>query len=253
MVMRRFAVSDLHGQLELFNQIKEYINEDDVVYALGDFGDRGPEPWRTLKAVIDDPQFIYIMGNHDLLLVEAIEEILRYSADHAEWDWDFNLLPLINTPCVNDLTKNGGWDTLMQWAQESDRATYFQKLRNLPVEITLSIPGTNNLIYLSHAGYNPNSSPYLLDGYLWDRSHFYYKSQSTGNIVVYGHSPIPLLKDWLGKNNYFIKDDYLVHDDGNKICIDCGAHFTDKTVLLDLDTLEGKTFRVTKDEFKLKR
>ena len=83
--------------------------------------------------------------------------------------------------------------------------TYFQKLRNLPVEITLSMPGTNNLIYLSHAGYNPNSSPYLLDGYLWDRSHFYYKSQSTGNIVVYGHSPIPLLKDWLGKNNYFIK------------------------------------------------
>lgn len=74
--MSRYAVSDLHGQLDLFNQIKEYINDDDIVYALGDFGDRGPEPWRTLKMVLDDDQFIYLMGNHDLMLLEAIREYL---------------------------------------------------------------------------------------------------------------------------------------------------------------------------------
>ena len=89
---KRYVISDLHGQINLYNQIKEYINEDDIVYALGDFGDRGPEPWRTLKAVIDDPQFIYLMGNHDLMLIQAIEWIINYyKCNGFDWDLDFFL------------------------------------------------------------------------------------------------------------------------------------------------------------------
>ena len=71
--MVRYAVADLHGQLDLLTQIKEYINEDDILYVLGDSGDRGPEPWRTLKLCLDDPKIVYLMGNHDRMLVDASE------------------------------------------------------------------------------------------------------------------------------------------------------------------------------------
>ena len=60
MVGKRYAVADLHGQSNLYFQIKEYINGNDIVYALGDFGDRGPKPWTTLQLALDDPQFIYL-------------------------------------------------------------------------------------------------------------------------------------------------------------------------------------------------
>ena len=56
--MNRYVVADLHGQLDLLKQIKEYLNEDDILYILGDSGDRGPQPWQTLKASLDDPQFV---------------------------------------------------------------------------------------------------------------------------------------------------------------------------------------------------
>jgi hypothetical protein len=39
MVGKRYAIADLHGQLSLFNKVKESINDNDIVYALGDFGD----------------------------------------------------------------------------------------------------------------------------------------------------------------------------------------------------------------------
>ena len=54
--MVRYAIADLHGRLDLFNKVKEQINDDDVLYVLGDCNDRGPYPWLTLKTVIDDPQ-----------------------------------------------------------------------------------------------------------------------------------------------------------------------------------------------------
>ena len=66
--MARYAVSDLHGHLEIYKQIKAMLKPGDIVYCLGDCGDRGPRPWETIKAVYEDPQFIYLKGNHEDML-----------------------------------------------------------------------------------------------------------------------------------------------------------------------------------------
>lgn len=39
---RTFACADLHGQYNLYKQIKNFLKEDDKVYFLGDATDRGP-------------------------------------------------------------------------------------------------------------------------------------------------------------------------------------------------------------------
>jgi hypothetical protein len=40
---------------------------------------------------------------------------------------------------------------------------------------------------------------------------------------------------------------YLRYCDGHKICIDCGAYSTGETILLDIDTLEAKKFKMREE------
>ena len=70
--MSVFACSDLHGMLHFYKTIKEFLKPEDVVFFLGDAGDRGPHPWETIKAILTDPQFIYIKGNHEDMLIDAM-------------------------------------------------------------------------------------------------------------------------------------------------------------------------------------
>ena len=39
---RVFALSDLHGQRGLWQQVKQFLNQDDKLYFLGDAIARGP-------------------------------------------------------------------------------------------------------------------------------------------------------------------------------------------------------------------
>lgn len=75
--MATYACSDLHGRLDLLKQIQDFLQPDDTVYFLGDAGDRGPNPWETIKAVAQDKRFIYLKGNHEDMLVKAMEDEVR--------------------------------------------------------------------------------------------------------------------------------------------------------------------------------
>lgn len=75
--MSIYAVSDLHGYLDLYKQIKAFLKPEDKVIFLGDAGDRGPQPWETIKAIAADPQWTYLMGNHEHMLAGAMCEYLE--------------------------------------------------------------------------------------------------------------------------------------------------------------------------------
>ena len=86
--------------------IKEFLKSEDKVYFLGDAGDRGPEPWETIKAVARDPQFVFIKGNHEDMLAVAIQDALK-----GEDMYSYRVL-------IN----NGGTDTFEQAMAEEDPA-----------------------------------------------------------------------------------------------------------------------------------
>ena len=60
------------GNLNLVDSILNYCNSDDVIYFLGDGGDRGPDGIRCIQRLLSDPRIIYIKGNHEQMLENGI-------------------------------------------------------------------------------------------------------------------------------------------------------------------------------------
>lgn len=226
--MSIYAISDLHGHLEVYEAIKRFLQPEDVVYCLGDCGDRGPEGWATIKAVYNDPQWIYIKGNHEDMLIDAMKEYL----EDDRWNDARSLL-----------NYNGGYLTLHEWKKEGCSRAWIKKLQDLPERLTLENNG--KIWEFTHAGFNPrNPSP----DYIWDRRHFQIPwptdEKYENTIVIHGHTPIPY--------NMVTIEDYepgaYVYCDGHKINIDNGGFFTGKFCLYDIETGDEHIFETEVEE-----
>lgn len=86
--MTYWACSDMHGYYSFYKGIKDIIGPEDIVICLGDCGDRGPRSWNLIKAVLNDPQFIYLKGNHEDMLAKAIR---AYVLDDRDFNYDFDV------------------------------------------------------------------------------------------------------------------------------------------------------------------
>lgn len=72
--MATYAVSDIHGRKDLWLKAnKEVFSPNDTIYFLGDAADRGPDGWEMIKTLLDDERVIYLIGNHEDMLIKAIE------------------------------------------------------------------------------------------------------------------------------------------------------------------------------------
>ena len=238
--MATFALSDLHGHYEIYEKVKAMLKQEDRVYFLGDAGDRGPDSWKCIKAIWEDPQFVYLRGNHEDMLVKACKD---YFEDDCMWDYkSYSLCRM-----------NGGEDTMDSFERDPLRGTWYHRLRELPTWD--SYENENGVvIVLSHAGF----TPWLVEGtydecaipddetLLWDREHFldeYDSAEMDNVIIVHGHTPshylsIDLWKDWDGGAFWYCDD--------HKVCIDSGGFFSGEFVLLNLDTLEDTIIKLDK-------
>ena len=245
--MSIYACSDLHGMLHLYKTVKEFLKPEDKVFFLGDAGDRGPHPWETIKAVLEDPQFIYIKGNHEDMLCDAL---LGYIEDGCP---DYG--------AAHKLSINGGDETFEQAIRESDVAKYERKLRNLSLYQEY-VNTSGERIVLSHAGFTPWKEDFFADDeekrdiifrvphpkdLIWDRDHFLDKwteEDCVDCIIIHGHTPVPYLLDDIDPacTMYEVEPGALWYCDGKKCCIDAGAVFTGYFSLLDLNTWDEHIF-----------
>ena len=231
--MATYACSDLHGMLHFYKAIKDILKPEDTVYFLGDAGDRGPHPWECIKAIMDDPQFIYIKGNHEDMLIKA----MGHGYGSA---WSL-------------LRSNGGKKTCEQAMAEPNWKEWKVRLINLPTKATY-VNTQGETIYLSHAGLTPSTNHQGMmrwscdEDLIWDRGHFLDKWPEDEifqkAIVVHGHTPIPYLLEDIDPTCQMqeIEPGALWYADGKKCCIDCGAVFTGTCVLLNLDTWDEEIF-----------
>lgn len=233
--MAVFALSDLHGHYKIYEKVKAMLQPNDYVYFLGDAGDRNctnpEENWKCIKAIYNDPQFIFIKGNHEDMLVKACQDYLE-----DDYMWDYKSYSL----CY----RNGGKDTMEDWERDSDREAWVRRLRDLPTWDTYCANGRE--IVLCHAGFTPwmeeGETSYRVpedEDLIWDREHYYTKTYLPAYmddvIIVHGHTPIHHLASDIDEQ---WESGAFWYCNNHKVCIDSGGFFSGEWVLLNLDTLE---------------
>lgn len=242
--MSVYAVADLHGRLDLWKQIKEFLKPEDKIYVLGDCGDRGPDGWELIKSVYTDSQTIYIKGNHEDMLAKAIEE---YHRNNGHLDHNYYLLIM-----------NGGESTFGDWLMDNHWREWGAALDELPRQaIYQNKNGT--LIYMNHSGrhpiWNEHTGEYTVAERLaiWDREHYVTDIDGIGDlpqesIIIHGHTPIINLcydrgEDWPEECQAYW------YCNNQKVCLDTLAWKTGCSVVLNLDTFEEHIFIGPSEEF----
>ncbi len=222
---KTYAVSDLHGYMDLYKQIKEFINPEDKVIFLGDATDRGPQSWELAKTIYNDSQFIYLKGNHEDMLVKAT---LHYYGD--DWDSEDNYYTLIT---------NGGAKTWEEMLNDPEGKEFIYKLKLLPKE-EIYYNENGKEIHLCHAGFTPGRRKDLL----WNRKHFFDIMDYVDDnyIIVHGHTPVSYQRrhDTITEALNHLYPEFYAN--GHKINIDLGTYYTKACALLDLDTFEYHIF-----------
>jgi serine/threonine protein phosphatase 1 len=227
---RVYAVGDIHGRLDLLNELMELVRADakatsaapQLVF-LGDYVDRGPDSKGVLDRLIEigqeRPDAVFLKGNHE----EAMLAFLTDPREYEDWlGW-------------------GGAETLESygvsspWTRECGdiAADLADRLPKSHVEFLESLKLTHTLgdYIFVHAGLKPGVAldAQEEDDLLWIRSEFHNmrRSQRPDKIVVHGHHAHskPVDKGW-------------------RVCVDSGACFTGRLTALVIEG-DGRRFLST--------
>lgn len=222
--MSTYCFSDIHGNLQLWRLVQDFLKPEDKVYFLGDAIDRGPDGLQIMKELLADERVTYIMGNHEEFFFRATKELL-------------------NDECYNSLSdtflwlENGGQPTYEAWLKNPEPVSAASMSR---FEIYHNKEGKT--ILLSHAGFTPPmTSDY--SQLLQDRTHFDDKWPEgfENYIIVHGHTPVQYFSA-KEKGSIISKPGPYYYCDGHKIDIDLGTADSGLLTLLNLDTFKAVTF-----------
>ncbi len=198
-----YAVGDIHGRLDLLDEILDLIQADAVHHAndvarhlifLGDYVDRGPESRGVVDRLLQDPLpgfvTVRLMGNHE----QALLAFLDGDSDGGDW-----------------LTF-GGLETLMSYGVPLRRLPHSEDaVAELRLSLASALPpahvkffrectlvhGIGDYLFV-HAGVRPgvaleNQSPIDL---MWIRDDFLRaRVPMPGRVVVHGHTICDLPQD----------------------------------------------------------
>lgn len=230
--MATYACSDLHGNWELWAEIKKFLKPDDTLYYLGDATDRGPDGWVILKEMLKDSRINYIAGNHDVMLADRIARPYNYDAVSLHYS-------------------NGGEPTWMEAENDPEAKEIMAWIRKMPKYMVYeNVDGLK--IFMSHSGSTNIDDEEEL---IWDRSEYIINRNYTDyDVIVHGHTTIPhLIEDLEEVHKFYFGDEefkrpeweggaYWYH--GFRCDIDCCTIRTRQTVLLNLDTFDEEIFEV---------
>ena len=225
---RLYCIGDIHGRLDLLEELHGMIRGDAAAYAgskaviyLGDFIDRGAQSKQVLDLLIEQPlagfETICLLGNHE----QSMLDFLEHPQSAAAW------------------LNFGGQVTLMSYGVGLGRIQMMQHVELLRDELEAKLPQSHleflrscRLLHIEgsycfvHAGIRPAVAleEQLPEDLMWIRDEFIRSRADHGYIVVHGHS-ITEEVEWLP----------------NRIGIDTGAYYSG---LLTALVLEGDQQRL---------
>lgn len=229
--MARYVFSDLHGNYQAWQNIKDFLKPSDFCYCLGDCIDRGEDGIKILEEIMRDNRIVLLKGNHEDLLAFYVPYLLDEYYIYLQ-DWYVN----------------GGeptWEFLKNTTPEY-MLNLVRRINKLPEYLELTNEQGKKII-LCHAGTNPNitKEEWMMYGekqpYLWNRRHILYNwpqdEEYNDTYVIHGHTPVTYDYLQAGMMNY-PNLSVSKYADGHKFCLDLATYASNKVALFNLDTFE---------------
>lgn len=206
-----YVISDIHGQLDLFEKLIEYFDpKNHQLVLIGDLNDRGPKSKDCFlkgKELVEKYQAIYLRGNHEdyfLKFLDNPEEV-------AEMYW-------LNggRETVNSLLHPGATEEYSPTEMAMMLRSHYKELIDFLKELPYYFEWGHYLFV--HAGLNLTLKDWRqtsLRDFMWIRDAFHLGRNQTGKTIVFGHTITPSLHGDNQTTDLWFSD--------NKIGIDGGA------------------------------
>lgn len=188
---RILVISDIHGELKLFDSLLEkvkYDADEDQLILLGDYVDRGPDSKGVLNRVSELKRngAVVLRGNHDEMMLNVVDGV---SGALERWERNGALMTLQS------------YDSSIESVKLSAGAE-FEKHISLIREMDYYYE-TKDYIFV-HAGVSPDTPVQKTDPhtFLWIRELFYEK-YSGDKTVIFGHTPTSAIRQEKNHDIYF--------------------------------------------------
>jgi serine/threonine protein phosphatase 1 len=163
-----YCISDIHGEIDRFRAMLSLIHfsDEDTLYILGDVIDRFPGGIDILRIIMDSPNMIMLLGNHEQMCIDTLGPLNVYGGRDL---W----------------TQNGGESTyheLLHVCSPSERQRIIQFLLRLPDHLDIEVEGTS--YHLVHGA--PSDDPHIR---IWDRPNPNAPAPFQDRITIVGHTP----------------------------------------------------------------
>ncbi|MCR5774219.1 MAG: metallophosphoesterase [Lachnospiraceae bacterium] len=225
--MSTYVISDIHGALEPFQELLSTIefdadSEKDELYLLGDYADWGKQSIETLGYIMDldqSPHVHCIMGNHDLMFLQAIESY-----------------KLGASPDMNWYGNNKGyttWDNYLRLS-ESNKEAIHDWLYSLDFAVDVRV---GEKLYMAAHAYpyfgkrGKLGQIYTQSKAVWQRARYdedpfiHYHGRKKYDALIIGHTPTAFY--YYSRTGRIDDGAYRIFFGKKIIAIDCGAKLFD--------------------------
>ena len=191
--LRIYAVGDIHGRLDLLDELLARIESDiaerptarPVFVFLGDYIDRGPSSRETIDRLVAHGaanETVFLRGNHELIAIKCL-------SDRSLFDQWMRL---------------GGLETLASYGVLPEPRVSGRQIVELQSAFHHALPQAHlrffrdlqpsfacGDFFFAHAGVRPGVelSRQIENDLLWIRDEFLSSNEDFGKIVIHGHTP----------------------------------------------------------------
>lgn len=248
-----YCISDLHGRYDRYEKVLEKIQDTDELYVLGDCIDRGKDGLKILKDIKARNNVHLLLGNHELLFLDAFFPLYEGRADLDE---------VMCTEEYDLWMYNGGYPTIKAMDKEDCILDMFRYLYN-DIDLYAVVEVNDEKIYLGHASVLCNYKDFhgtSLSDYLTDKLPYKAMFNSVWdspfkmrmNIQKYGFDKYVFGHKFVQQ---FDTDEMKVIE-GNIYDIDggcaLGKEYKNSVILLCLDTMTAEYINADNEKKNLK-
>ena len=166
--MAHYVMGDIHGEADRFHAMlkKIHLSNDDVLILLGDVVDRGPDGIALLLEIMEMPNVIMLLGNHEYMMLQYLSPDAT-STEIRRWN------------------RNGNAPTLAAYRKQKVKVQrrIIAYLRSLPTHLDMEIDEKRFYIVHGFPGENTHDE-------VWHRPTMESENPIPDYRLIIGHTKV---------------------------------------------------------------